>query len=880
MYSALLKTLERLAAGFKGLDATSVQSVRKLEKGVGRAIELVPPQLPDLREMLCLAEEGAKALGGKDQAEALKGEMQAALYGAIKTAFHFFVEGNEATCKRQMKPTADRLRALLKKCGRASGKTPAKQKQTPAETPALTLDDVAALIVQAEPKETGELKTAARALKQLLSSRPEDDPAREYLSKAAGRIESLVAGKSADPNADLKAAGDLLESAQRNFDQREEGKKTSSGKEQPVKASPSAHVPPVTRASNDVAEVTKNAGTIADTPDVLPADADLDLMGEFVTESREYIEAAEAALLTLETNPEDIDSVNTVFRAFHTIKGTAAYLDLPRMSELAHRAESLLSRVRDNEIRCTGGYADLCLRSIDVMKGLIDGVQTALTGQPMMRPEGYDDLLEVLADPEASGMSEEDSEASPEPPRLGDLLVAQGQAAREEVEEAASNRSDEPIGVAIVKSGTASLADVAKALRTQQRMAGSEQAVDSSVRVSTERLDRLIDMVGELVIAHSLISHDEVIISGVEHVGLLRKVSHAGKIIRELQDLSMSMRMVPLKATFQKMSRLVRDLSKKSGKDIALITDDKDTEIDRNMVDVINDLLVHMVRNSVDHGIEPPEARVERGKSRTGRISLSAYHSGGNVVVEIEDDGRGLDREKILQKAVSKGIIDSGKILTDGEVFNLIFEPGFSTAEKVTDISGRGVGMDVVRKGVESLRGRIDVTSQPGHGTTFSLRLPLTLAITDGMAVKVGEQRYIVPTVNIHLSFRPDAGAISRVAGKGEIVMLRGELMPLFRLHTLLEVEGAIEDPTQGLLVIVDDGERRCALLVDELLGQQQVVTKSLGEGFDKVSGIAGGAILGDGKVGLILDPAELVALAKHSTESGSARGAKYRSAA
>jgi two-component system chemotaxis sensor kinase CheA len=347
---------------------------------------------------------------------------------------------------------------------------------------------------------------------------------------------------------------------------------------------------------------------------------------------------------------------------------------------------------------------------------------------------------------------------------------------------------------------------------------------------------------------------------------LLRKVTQAGKIVRELQDLSMSMRMVPLRGTFQKMQRVARDLARKSGKSIDLITDDGETEIDRHMVETLNDVLVHMVRNAIDHGIEPQEDRENSGKSRTGTVRLTAFHSGGTVVVEIRDDGRGLDREKILRKAISAGLVDSDKALSDNEVYNLIFAPGLSTAETITDVSGRGVGMDVVRRGIEALHGRIDINTAIGGGSTFTVRLPLTLAITDGMLVRVGLERYIIPTISIHLCFRPTAEALSTISGKGEMVMLRGELMPIFRLHRLFGIRSAIEDPVRGLLVVVGDQERRCALLVDELLGQQQVVAKSLTKAVGKIPGVSGGAILGDGQVGLILDPGEVLAQARQAT--------------
>ncbi len=295
---------------------------------------------------------------------------------------------------------------------------------------------------------------------------------------------------------------------------------------------------------------------------------------------------------------------------------------------------------------------------------------------------------------------------------------------------------------------------------------------------------------------------------------------------------------------------------------VHLITEGEDTEIDRRMVDGLNDPLVHMIRNAVDHGIELPEERERLGKPRVATVRVAAHHSGGNVMIEIQDDGRGLDRDRIIEKALSKGLIESGEGMSDHEVSNLIFEPGFSTARKLTDVSGRGVGMDVVKKSVEALRGRVDVSSRPNEGCTFTINLPLTLAIIDGMLVKVGDHRYIVPTVSIRLNLRPTPDVLAPIAGRGEIVMLRGKPIPMIRLHRIFNIQRAVEDPTEGLVVVVDEGDRNYALLVDELLGQRQVVAKSLGDGIGKVRGISGGAILGDGRVGLILDPAQIADLA------------------
>jgi two-component system, chemotaxis family, sensor kinase CheA len=376
---------------------------------------------------------------------------------------------------------------------------------------------------------------------------------------------------------------------------------------------------------------------------------------------------------------------------------------------------------------------------------------------------------------------------------------------------------------------------------------------EGTVKVATTRLDALINMVGELVISQAMVSQDMSKRVG-EDQRVARNLSHLEKITRELQDLTMAMRMVPIQGVFQKMSRLVRDLARKAGKEINLVIEGGETELDRNLVEAISDPLVHMVRNSADHGIENGEDREKAGKPRAGKVGLKAYHQAGNIVIEISDDGRGLNKERILKKARDSGLVKEGQELSEQEIFRLIFAPGLSTAEKVTDVSGRGVGMDVVRRNVEALRGRIDIASTEGKGSVFSIRLPLTLAVIDGLVVKVGPERYIVPITSIEQSMRPKPEQLSTVQARGEMCMVRQALLPLFRLHQLFSVTPKSTNPCESLLVLVQDGERRCCLMVDELLGQQQVVIKSLGEATGAIPGVSGGAILGDGAISLILD--------------------------
>jgi two-component system, chemotaxis family, sensor kinase CheA len=737
------------------------------------------------------------------------------------------------------------------------------RKKSGADKPPVTFDDALALLFQIDPDNIADFEKLSEALGNLGTDCLLDGDIGGLVKEAKEHVDRLVRGETTDSEEVMIEVSRLLETA-------------STSRENAILQKPTPHpvAPEVSVAAPIIAQ-SAPAAVIAKrepvavvhekhAPEMLPSDADPDLLSEFVTESRELLEKSESALLALESNPDDAESVNTVFRAFHTIKGTSGFLGLKTMSELAHLAESLLSRIRNKEIRLMGGYADLALRSLDMLKKAVAAVEGALHGSALETPVGFEDLKAILSNPEAAGISEEAPQAAP---AIGEM-------------ESQPNPEDAEYKQELFPEEAAPVLPSALAAKPQVKNQVIRDAeYESSIRVNTARLDKLIDMVGELVIAQSMVVQDRRLGEESCHE-LARKVTHASKIVRELQDLSMSMRMVPLRGTFQKMQRVARDLAKKSGKSVELVTDDGETEIDRHMVDILNNVLVHMVRNAIDHGIEAPDERENNGKPTTGTVRLTAFHSGGSVVVEIRDDGRGLNREKILRKAIAAGMVDPGKTLSDNEVFNLIFAPGLSTSEKITDVSGRGVGMDVVRKGVETLHGRIDINTAPGMGSTFTVRLPLTLAITDGMLVRVGHERYIIPTISIHLCFRPERESLSTVAGRGELVMLRGEMMPIFRLHRLFGIESAIEDPAQGLLVVVGDEERRCALLVDELLGQQQVVAKSLTKAVGKIPGVSGGAILGDGQVGLILDTGEVSAQARQSSNSYSVAGQYGRPAA
>jgi two-component system chemotaxis sensor kinase CheA len=715
---------------------------------------------------------------------------------------------------------------------------------SPLEPTRDTLDDAAAFLVQLEPDDREGLGRLCELLQAASSGAGWPPPVEELVGRALWRVMDAIDGDAeglADAGTCLEQAMELLEGApppsplpaEEDEDEPAEVSLSSGGEARPV--GETASVPPVPEPS----PAPSSEGEV----ELVPPDADAELLADFVAEAGEYLAAAEGALLELEADPHDHEAINTVFRAFHTIKGTSGFARAQLITDLAHRAESVLVRIRNGEIVLAGPYADLALRSIDMLKTLLGAIDGKGPGVRGALPDGYGELLEVLTRVGTGG------EAIPTAP-------------------------------AVAPASAAAPTQPAEATR-----AHAEPAGESSIRVRIDRLDRLIDMVGELVIAHSMVAQDAHV-AGVLGDGLLnsedelaRKVVHAGKIVRDLQDLSLSLRMVPLRPTFQRLARAVRDVARQVGREVVLVAEGEDTEIDRNMVDVVADPLLHMIRNAIDHGIEPPDERERRGKPRTGTIWLRASHGGGSVVVEVRDDGRGLDRDRIAAKAVDRGLIASAAGLSDAEVYDLIFEPGFSTAEKISDISGRGVGMDVVRTAVEALRGRVEIASEPGKGTTFTLRLPLTLAITDGMVVRVGQERYIVPTASIHISFRPGRSQLSTVSGRGELVRLRHEMLPIFRLARLYDVAGAVDDPTEALLVVVDDADRRCALLVDDLLGQQQVVAKPLGSYVGAVDGLSGGAILGDGRVGLILDTFELAGLARRQPTRRASEPTTERSA-
>jgi two-component system, chemotaxis family, sensor kinase CheA len=562
---------------------------------------------------------------------------------------------------------------------------------------------------------------------------------------------------------------------------------------------------------------------------------DADLVADFITEAREHLALIESQMLDLERDPQAMEVLHSVFRTFHTIKGLAGFLEFRSIRDVAHEVETLLDLARNEKMQLTPPVVDVVLASADYLGGELSRIEAQLGGAEAAKPANNRALIQRIQIIAKTGDAVEthaasliEQQSSPHPHPVQDIHTN------------TKNASPHP---------AAETRPAAKTPATENGKAPDT----SSVRVETAKLDHLLDMVGEMVIAQSLIRHNP-LLSDAKDARLLADIAQLSRNTAEVQRITMAMRMVPIGQLFQRTARLIRDLSRKAGKKIVLETSGEDTELDKTIAEELTDPLLHMVRNSVDHGIELPEDRIAAGKSPEARIFLKAYHQAGQVVIEISDDGRGLNREKIFAKAVQNGVIEATAQLSDAEICQLIFEPGFSTAEKVTDVSGRGVGMDVVRRNVEKLRGRIDLQSTPGQGTTFHLRLPLTLAIIEGLVVLVGASRYIVPIFVVKEMFRPTPDLLSTVQERHEMAMVRGGLLPIVRLHRHFAIPTNAMDATHGLLVVIEcDGKQFC-LLVDDLVGKQEVVIKSLGETFKDVRGLAGCAILGDGRVGLILD--------------------------
>lgn len=648
----------------------------------------------------------------------------------------------------------------------------------------------------------------------------------------------------------------------------------------------------------------------------------------FFEESAEGLDAMEMGLLGMQQGSDDVEIINTIFRAAHSIKGGAGSFGFGQIAEFTHGLETLLDQMRNGEREVSQHALDTLLQAVDVLRGMLAAAQQGenneqalaedvrleieallhaalpaadtpgLIDEPKSRlmtgwsiyfkphrhllQTGNDPVLMLRELAELGELSVEiDTDSVPafcdlEPEDCylawhieiyGDATLAQLKEIFEWVEgdceleitplSSATVADGHPLSVEEAETTSTMALSVADTVVKKDR---ADSAV-SSIRVGTEKLDSLINLVGELVITQSMLSQlgENFEISRLPQ--LIDGLEQLERNTRELQEGIMRIRMLPISFAFNRLPRLVYDLSAKMGKQVELLISGEQTELDKTVMEKIGDPLVHLVRNALDHGLETPAQRRAAGKPETGLLHLNAYHQGGTIVIEISDDGAGLDQEKIRSKAIERGLISSEESLSPEQVHELIFMPGFSTAEEVSDVSGRGVGMDVVRKNIHSLGGSVDVSSGVGVGSSFIIRLPLTLAIMDGQIIQVGDQRYIIPLVSIIETVEIMPGTLKQVAGKGEIYSLRDEYVPVLRLYQLFNLTPISNSLENALLVVVEFEDQRIGLLVDALLAQQQVVIRSLEKNYRKVTGIAGATILGDGDVALILDISGLLTL-------------------
>ena len=584
-------------------------------------------------------------------------------------------------------------------------------------------------------------------------------------------------------------------------------------------------------------------------------------LGVFFEEAEEHLGALEHLLLTLDITQPDPEALNGIFRAAHSIKGSSGMFGFDDLTAVTHVLETLLGKLRAGQLGLRAEMIDVLLESRDVLMQLLTAHKHE-TPDPRIPVQATVARLQALIDQQTEPAAPAEDSFGFFDDAPGAPAEAYGLFETEPARETATDAQDaygffEDAPGAIAVATPVAPASATAAAKPPVRGAsgnGPAEAESSSIRVSVERIDSLINQVGELVITQAMLAQLTSVLDPGEHERIYQALNQLEHNTRELQEAVMSIRMLPISFVFNRFPRLVRDTCGKLGKQVELVLRGEHTELDKGVIEKLSDPLTHIVRNSIDHGIETPAERIAAGKPAQGTVRMSAYHQGGRIVVEINDDGRGLNRERILAKAREQGLAVSDE-LPDSEVWQLIFMPGFSTAEEVTDLSGRGVGMDVVRRNIASIGGRIDIDSVAGQGTHIAIRLPLTLAILDGMIVEADKVHYVVPLTYIVESLQLKAEHIYSLSGNsGAVISVRREYLPLLSLHRLLNLAVAPPPAIGGIVLILEAEGQTFALQVDELIGQQQVVIKSLEQNFRRVEGITGATIMGDGSVALILD--------------------------
>ncbi|MCK8122965.1 chemotaxis protein CheA [Pseudoalteromonas sp. 2CM32C] len=662
----------------------------------------------------------------------------------------------------------------------------------------------------------------------------------------------------------------------------------------------------------------------------------------FFEESFEGLDTMEAELLNLVPGEEDLETINTIFRAAHSIKGGSGTFGFSSVSDFTHVLETLLDQIRQGERTLTTEHVNLLLKAVDCLRSLLAGLQAEqepdLTETDTLRAQ-FEEVLGINSTTQESNIQTSDNQSDSdtyqidfkphhhlfktgneplimisELEQLGELdttvfydevpeitnlssdecflhwrfflNTSQGESAIKEVFEWVEDDADITIELCgglftdelptpendsstvaqepLIQEPVPKQAEQAKPIKPTSANTNKKSTTpeSTSIRVGIDKVDSLINMVGELVITQAMLNQlSEQDITPATITALQEGLAQLAHNTRDLQENVMRIRMLPINFVFSRFPRLVRDIAQKLNKQVELKLIGEQTELDKTVMEKISDPMVHLVRNSLDHGLETVEKRLQAGKDPVGTVTLNAFHQGGNIVIEIMDDGQGLNTKKIQEKAIANGLISADNHLSNEEINELIFMPGFSTMDEVSDLSGRGVGMDVVKRNIQSLNGSVEVTSAPDVGSTFTIRLPLTLAILDGQLVKVAQHTYIIPLISIVESLQIDIAKVSRVGKNLDVLRLRDEYIPILRLYDIFNHDNAIESLDKTLLVVVETDNQKVGLLVDDLLSQQQVVIKSLEANYQKVDGISGATILGDGRVSLIVDISGLIKL-------------------
>ena len=625
----------------------------------------------------------------------------------------------------------------------------------------------------------------------------------------------------------------------------------------------------------------------------------------FYEESLEGLAAMEAGLLNLDIGTPDPEVINTVFRAAHSIKGGAGTFGLTDIAQFTHILETTLDEVRSRKRGVTCDLVDILLKSVDCLRYMIDcskggkavdkeraaeladklgtledqapvvdrtsstvasGWRIIFTPKMHLLQTGNEpyrlfrelrNLGELKVTADISRLPDFD-QLDPELCYLGWDVLVEGNTSREKIDEIFEwVEGDCALEITLQGDRRQFVERRRQGERDTEADIRAQEA--TSIRVNIGKVDGLINLVGELVIAQSILNRIACEVVGDKAQDLSDVVEILIRNTRELQEQAMRIRMLPIDFTFNRLPRLVRDLSRSLGKQVELVITGNSTEVDKTVLEKISDPLVHLVRNAVDHGIEKPADRLAAGKPEVGMVEISASQEGGNIIITISDDGAGLNQEKILAKAIERGLVDKNEELTSSQIQNLICQPGFSTASEISSVSGRGVGMDVVKRNIMALGGTVELSSVAGKGTHFFIKLPLTLAILDGQLIRVGRETMVIPLLNIVESIQPNKAQILEVTGKTKVYRFRDQYLPVIQLHEIFDIPSDINEIEKGLLVVADAGEDRIALFVDDVVGQQQVVIKSLETNYRQVSGLSGATILGDGTVAMILDISSLI---------------------